>query len=185
MKKFEQMKRLFYSIKAYANPNDYSDEMISGLTADFDRLFELSWKTLKEYMYTELAIRDAKTGSPKEILKLAYKQGLIQNEDFWLSMLKDRNDDTHQYLHPSAMLYMSRILESYLPFMESFIHSLEELIPNEELPEDRPPASFFKAWKQSGKPMGDFIRGIQRKYGLETEEEVIRRWEEITANQVI
>lgn len=35
------------------NPYDFSDAMVSGLTADFDRLFELSWKTLKEYEIKE------------------------------------------------------------------------------------------------------------------------------------
>ena len=60
MKKFEQLKRLYKTINGYLNPYDFSDEMISGLTADFDRLFELSWKTLKEYMQDSLMMQEAK-----------------------------------------------------------------------------------------------------------------------------
>ncbi len=57
MKKFEQMKKLYKTISAYI---DYSDAVISGTTADFDRLFELSWKTLKEYLHGQLGISEAK-----------------------------------------------------------------------------------------------------------------------------
>ncbi len=45
MKKFEQMKRLYTTLKGYIDPFEQSDVVISGTTADFDRLFELSWKT--------------------------------------------------------------------------------------------------------------------------------------------
>ena len=47
-------------------PYDFSDTMFSGLTADFDRLFELSWKTLKEYMQNDLMMLEAKTGRMPE-----------------------------------------------------------------------------------------------------------------------
>ena len=54
MKKFEQLKRLYRTITGYMDPYDFSDAMISGLIADFDRLFELPWKSLKEYMRNDL-----------------------------------------------------------------------------------------------------------------------------------
>ena len=66
MKKFEQLKRLYRTITGYMDPYDFSDAMISGLIADFDRLFELSWKTLKEYMQNDLMMLEAKTGRMSE-----------------------------------------------------------------------------------------------------------------------
>ncbi len=63
MKKFEQLKRLYGTITGYMKPYDFSDTMISGLTADFDRL---SWKTLKEYMQNDLMMLEAKTGRMSE-----------------------------------------------------------------------------------------------------------------------
>lgn len=53
MKQFEQLKRAFASFKnEYAVHSD-SRMFISGITADFDRIFELSWKTIKEYLDME------------------------------------------------------------------------------------------------------------------------------------
>ena len=114
MKKFEQMKRLHGTISRYIDPYNCSDAVISGTTADFDRLFELSWKTLKEYLHGQLGISEAKSGSPKIIIKIAYREGLVNDEKIWLEMLRYRNDDTHQYRKSDAMLYVSRIADRYL-----------------------------------------------------------------------
>lgn len=45
MKKFEQLKCQYDALSKYLDPTDLSDKNISATTADFDRLFELSWKT--------------------------------------------------------------------------------------------------------------------------------------------
>lgn len=50
MKKFEQLKRQYRSLSEYLDVTDLSDKNISATTADFDRLFELTWKTLKAYL---------------------------------------------------------------------------------------------------------------------------------------
>ena len=37
------------------------------------------------------------TGSPKIILRTAYRAGMIKNEDAWLRALQERNNVTHSY----------------------------------------------------------------------------------------
>ena len=132
MKKFEQMKRLYNTMVAYVNPMDYSDDHVSGLTSDFDRLFELSWKTMKEYMFQDLGMIAAKTGSPREILGLALQQGLIREERLWSDMLHDRNDDTHNYNILVAYEYKNKIEKVYLEVMKELIDELSLVIPAEE-----------------------------------------------------
>ena len=179
MKKFEQLKRLYNSIINYSDPNDFSDKMVSAITADFDRLFELSWKTIKEYLYTEKMMREAKTGSPKQILKLAFQEGLISDEEAWLDMLRDRNDDTHHYKHSSAILYMSRINDYYMPYIHSFIDIMEQYIPNEDIPSDRIPTGFLTAWKASHMPMDEFALKIKTEQGFGSVDDVFINWEDI------
>lgn len=69
MRRYEQLKRLYDTLNGYIDQYDLSESMISGATADFDRLFELAWKTAKEYLQKERMIAAAKTGSPKDIIK--------------------------------------------------------------------------------------------------------------------
>ena len=176
MKKFEQLKRLYQSITQYADAYDFSDEMVSAVTADFDRLFELSWKTMKEYLHHDKMIREAKSGSPKDILKLAYTQGIIAEEKPWLEMLSDRNDDTHIYKHSAAILYMNRIITKYMDNIDAFIRDMSERIPAEEIPDYRIPEEFLAAWKESGTTMDDFVSQIKREKNLKTTDEVFSIW---------
>lgn len=71
MKKFEQVKRLHKTMGIEYAKHSNGKAFLSGITSDFDRLFELCWKTLKEYLQKEKYIEAAKKGSPKDILKLA------------------------------------------------------------------------------------------------------------------
>lgn len=50
---------LVEAIKEYVFDYDDSRVMSSALSADFNRLFELAWKTMKEYMDKELLITQA------------------------------------------------------------------------------------------------------------------------------
>ena len=47
MKKFEQAKRLYKTMIDEYSVHSNTKVFISGITSDFDRLFELCWKSLK------------------------------------------------------------------------------------------------------------------------------------------
>ena len=51
MKKFEQLKRQYAALSGYLDETDLSDKHVSAAASDFDRLFELAWKTLKTYLF--------------------------------------------------------------------------------------------------------------------------------------
>lgn len=75
MKKFEQFKSAYESIVRNNKIGDFSEVYVSAITSDFDRLFELAWKTMKEYMYKNLGMQAAKTGSSKGNLKSGSQSG--------------------------------------------------------------------------------------------------------------
>lgn len=179
MKKYEQLKRLYRTMNEYMEPYDFSDQMVSALTADFDRLFELSWKTLKEYMQNELMIPDAKTGSPREIIKLAYREQLIDDEEQWIHILRDRNDDTHHYKNSAAVLYTARITEKYLDVIKKLIDSLSELIPPEKISDFRVPDSFVEAVKASRMPLDSFVEKIKAENHFISEDDIFMFWDTI------
>ncbi|NCT57192.1 MAG: nucleotidyltransferase [Legionella sp.] len=59
----------------------------------FEFTYELSWKALKAY----LATQDMLVLSPKETLKVAYQQNLIQDANAWSELHFNRNLTTHTY----------------------------------------------------------------------------------------
>lgn len=69
-----------------------SDVVRDGLIQRFEFTYELTWKTTKEYL-ENLGILDK--NSPRAVIKEAFAQKLILNEDIWLLMLRDRNMTSH------------------------------------------------------------------------------------------
>ncbi|MGN0155601.1 MAG: HI0074 family nucleotidyltransferase substrate-binding subunit [Lachnospiraceae bacterium] len=179
MKKFEQVKQLYNTMSVeYAQHSD-SSLFVSGITSDFDRLFELCWKTLKEYLQKEKYIEAAKTGSPKDILKLAYQQKLINNEEIWLKILVDRNDDAHHYNESSARSYAARIEREYLKWVGTFIDELSELIPEEKGILVNVPSSFLEAVHRSGMYYDEFLEKVKQENAYSSELELFMQWDKI------
>lgn len=173
------MKSLYTTLKGYIDPFEQSDVVISGTTADFDRLFELSWKTLKEYLYGTLGISEAKSGSPKITIKIAYKENIVENEQLWLEMLRYRNDDTHHYNKSDAMLYISRIDNYYLAEIGQLIDFLKNVIPKEEVESVEIPISLLDYCKERKLNLADFVLELEDRYGYEDANSIFLNWENI------
>jgi len=60
----------------------------------FEIAFELSWKFLKAYMEQE---HNATCTSPRSCFRAAFKQGVIENDPFWLELTTLRNYTVHTY----------------------------------------------------------------------------------------
>ena len=113
MKKVEN----FYS--ALSNLNDiyryeepYDNVVLTGLVALYEICFEQSWKAMKELLEYS-GSSEAKTGSPKLILKTAYQMGLIRDEQIWLEALQARNNVAHAYNKAIALSIVQAVKMSY------------------------------------------------------------------------
>jgi nucleotidyltransferase substrate binding protein (TIGR01987 family) len=86
----------------------------------FEFTFDLSWKLLKTYLEEEKGIS---CQSPKECFREAFKQGLIDYDEFWLKMTDWRNQAVHTYGEKFAnSLYRS------LPGILKYFQLLEMVI---------------------------------------------------------
>ena len=89
----------------------------------FEIVFELSWKTLKDYLYTQGIV----TKSPRETIKQAYRLALIEQGDVWLDALEKRNTATHRYDEAYSHLLSSLIQERYAALFEQLLKTLNNL----------------------------------------------------------
>lgn len=125
MKKFENFKSNLRVLEK-AETEDLSNEFVKGGIIDkFYIQFELAWKTMKEYLKYE-GVSEAKTGSPREIIKAAYKYYDFIDEETWLVMLVDRNDTTHIYDGAAADRLVNKILTTYIPEFKKIEASFEK-----------------------------------------------------------
>ena len=64
-----------------------------GLVQRYEYTFELSWKTLKDYLESQgIAVN-----FPREVIKEAFQSELLQDGDVWMDMLEKRNLVAHTY----------------------------------------------------------------------------------------
>ena len=88
------------------------DIIIDGVLHRFEFTFELSWKTIKDYL-EYLGITE-KIGSPREIIQLAFKQGIISDGDDWLQMMLSRNLLSHMYDESASRDIYEKIKNEYI-----------------------------------------------------------------------
>lgn len=102
-------------VLARAPQQDLGNEFVqSGIVDKFSLQFELGWKMLKDLLRHE-GVAEAATGSPREVIKAAYRYFDFIDEEAWLGMLRDRNAISHTYDGEAMRQLVERILESYLP----------------------------------------------------------------------
>ena len=96
---------------AFANDNEIYR---TGIIGQFNLTFELAWKALQEVLRTH-GVGQAETGSPREILQLAYKHGFVDDSAVWLLMLKKCNQSTHIYDEDEIDEMLLLIRDSFIP----------------------------------------------------------------------
>lgn len=97
MKKFENFCSALINLEEifkYEEPFD--TVVLTGMVGLYEICFEQAWKVMKELLEAH-GYAESATGSPKMILKTAFKAGMIKNEALWLKALQERNNVTHSY----------------------------------------------------------------------------------------
>ena len=87
----------------------------------FEFTLDLSWKTLKAYLEEKKGVL---VNSPKEAFREAFRQGLIEYEDNWLTMVDLRNQTIHTYNQDLADKIYSQ-LPVFLPLFQSLLAKLK------------------------------------------------------------
>ncbi len=114
-------------VLSQASNQDLRNEfIISGIIDKFFVQFELGWKLLKELLKYE-GRPIAASGSPRMIVKEAYKIYDFFDEDTWLDMLDQRNDLTHIYDGNKANELAHQIMDRYIPEFQKMEKRILEL----------------------------------------------------------
>ena len=120
MQRFIQRKTEFsnaYERLKEALNEEESEIVIDGALHRFEFTFELAWKSLKAYL--EYMGLTEKTGSPREIIQQAFKQGIIEDGESWINMMLSRNTLSHLYDEKASRDVFTRIKKEYIKLFEN------------------------------------------------------------------
>ena len=127
MKKYENFCVSLENMKDIYNYEEpYDNVVLTGLVGLYEITFEQSWKMMKEILEIH-GFAEGATGSPKMILRPAYKAGMIKDEELWLSALQERNNVTHSYNRKIAMGIITQVKQK---FYKMFCELKEEIDRN-------------------------------------------------------
>ena len=115
---FVKLQKALYALEVIAaKPLESDRSNIDATIQRFEFTIELFWKLLKSILES----KGVEVLYPKDILREAYAGYLIDHEEQWLQMLKDRNLTSHTYDENLADIIYQRIL-TYVPvFKETYI----------------------------------------------------------------
>lgn len=103
----------------------------TGIVGQFQLTFELAWKALQAVLQLH-SVEGAEAGSPREILKLGYKTGFLNDADVWLLMLKKRNLSVHIYDEEEVDSLIVLIRDSFVPGFAALAEVLGEKLAEAE-----------------------------------------------------
>lgn len=127
MKKIEiiialnKFKKSFLKLKEGLDKENITELERDGLIQRFEFTFDTFWKTIKIF----LKYSGFECSSPRECIKIAFKTGLIPNDEIFLDMLEDRNTSSHIYNEEIA-IEIHRRIKIYKEHFEKSIQLLEE-----------------------------------------------------------
>ncbi|HEY2800815.1 MAG TPA: nucleotidyltransferase substrate binding protein [Chthoniobacterales bacterium] len=125
--RFESFKGAFAQLQravALARQRPLSELEQQGLIQAFEFTHELAWNVLKDFLREQGYV--GIFGS-KDATREAFRNGLVEDGDTWMEMIKARNLTTHTYDCDVAEAIAKDVLERFAPAFAAFEKKFDEL----------------------------------------------------------
>lgn len=116
IQRFENFKKAIQNLQETVdciNQNGINKIYQMALVQAFEIAFELSWKTLKDY----LEFNGINATTPREVIKEAFAANIIIDGQTWIEMMEARNKTSHTYNEEYANQLVNEILNTYLKIL--------------------------------------------------------------------
>ena len=124
--RFENFEKSFYVFQRRIDaleksPEDEGYQM--ALIQSFEIVFELSWKTLKDYLENQ----GVDCGSlPKKIIRKSFEAELISSAENWMTSVDIRNQTSHTYREDILEKVNHFIKKSFYPLVRDLYFNLKK-----------------------------------------------------------
>jgi nucleotidyltransferase substrate binding protein (TIGR01987 family) len=125
--RFQNYKKALSTVKSaveLAASRELSDLEKQGLIQGFEFTFELAWNVMKDYL------EDQGIGGiigSKGAVRHAFDNGLIQDGQLWMDMIKDRNLASHSYDEKTAEDLVIAIINAYYIHLDKFAKKMNDI----------------------------------------------------------
>lgn len=92
--RFKHFTKALNQLRRFIEKGTLNEFEKQGLIQSFEYTYELAWNTLKDYFEAQ-----GETGlhGSRDVFRLAFKRGLIENGETWMEMITSRTLTSHTY----------------------------------------------------------------------------------------
>lgn len=112
--RFNNLENAFQFLKGGLEKESLDPYQEAGIIQSFEFTFELSWKTLKDFLESKGTI----AVFARDAIKEAFATQVIKDGSLWLEMLDKRNLLSHTYNRQQATHAVHLIKKHYFPALE-------------------------------------------------------------------
>lgn len=119
--RFDNLENAFHFLKEGLKKESLDPYQEAGIIQSFEFTFELSWKTLKDFLESV----GTNVVFARDALKEAFAAQIIKDGHLWLEMLEKRNILSHTYNRQQATDAVHLIRRRYFPGLEQLYLELK------------------------------------------------------------
>lgn len=125
--RFENLNKAYKQLGNNLSISQPNDAEKQGIIKSFEYTFELSWKTLKDYIESEGIV----VNSPRAVIKQAFQLQIVTDGDTWIDMLDQRNLMAHTYDEQRAEKALNLIRDHYNAAIQQLINFLNSKLQDQ------------------------------------------------------
>jgi nucleotidyltransferase substrate binding protein (TIGR01987 family) len=124
IQRFANYNKALSQLKKFVEKGELNELEEQGLIKAFEYTFELGWKVLKDFLCER---GNQNIFGSRDAISEAFKVGLIEDDDGWMNMFKDRNKAAHSYNEETAEEIAEAILNQYYPLLEALHFKMDKI----------------------------------------------------------
>ncbi len=123
--RFDNYKSALTQLTKFIDKGDLNELEEQGLIQAFEFTHELAWKVMKDYFEFQ---GEFNINGSRDATREAFQKGLISNGEYWMEMIKSRNQSSHTYNEAVVSEIKLNILNHYFDLFIDFKAKMETLI---------------------------------------------------------
>ena len=120
--RFENFNKSYILLEKYSKRSNLNELEQAGIIQFFEMTFEIAWTVLKDYLEKDGFM----VKSPREAIKQAFQNDLINDGHIWIEALANRNLTTHTYDSELSSKMVKEIVNKYFPEIKIMHDKLEK-----------------------------------------------------------
>jgi len=113
--RYANFQKALLQLEEAVDMDEYSKLEMQGLIQCFEYTIELAWKTLQDIIHSK---GYDEINGPKPVIRQAFKEGYITDDEAWLNMWNDRLKTSHTYDETEAKEIVDKVKETYFQLFD-------------------------------------------------------------------